>query len=134
MIFCSSRYALAFQGRNLVWNCFGRLLPVFYFQEVLMISFILAIGLGQAVAGAECAGGTCPATSSSVASSCASGNCSASSSGKLFRRGRSSGGSVSMVPSSPVSTMEKKTAEAPTAVESVDSSSARRKSLISFRR
>ncbi len=99
-----------------------------------MISFILAIGLGQAVAGAECAGGTCPATSSSVTSSCASGNCSASSSGKLFRRGRSSGGSVSMVPSSPVSTMEKKTAEAPKEVESSDSSNSRRKSLLSFRR
>jgi len=100
-----------------------------------MISFILAIGLGQAVAGADCAGGVCSASSSSsVASSCESGNCSASSSGKLFRRGRSSGGSVAMVPSTPVSTMEKKTAEAPKEVESIDSSNSRRKSLLSFRR
>jgi len=137
LFFCSSRYALAFQGRNLDLELFWKALTgSSIFQEVLMISFILAIGLGQAVAGAECPGGTCPATSSSVASSCASGNCSASSSGKLFRRGRSSGGSVAMVPAtSPVATTEeKKTAETPTAVESVDSSSARRKALISFRR
>lgn len=99
-----------------------------------MISFILAIGLGQAVAGADCAGGTCSVSSSSVGSSCTSGNCSASSSGKLFRRGRSSGGSVSMVPSTPVSNMEKKTAEAPQELESSDSSNSRRKSLLSFRR
>lgn len=101
-----------------------------------MISFILAIGLGQAVAGAECAGGVCPATSSSVASSCASGNCSASTGGKFFRRGKSSGGSVAMVPcTSPVvTTEEKKTVEVPMAVESIDSTSSRRKSLLSFRR
>jgi hypothetical protein len=101
-----------------------------------MISFILAIGLGQAVAGADCPGGVCSASSSSsVGSSCSSGSCSASSSGKLFRRGRSSGGSVAMVPSSPVVTKEEnKTAEAPKAVESMDSSSSRRKGLLSFRR
>lgn len=100
-----------------------------------MISFILAIGLGQAVAGADCAGGVCSASTNASASSCASGNCSASSGGKFFRRGKSNGGSVAMVPSSPVITKEEqKTAEAPMAVESMDSSSSRRKALLSFRR
>jgi len=100
-----------------------------------MISFILAIGLGQVVAGAECAGGVCPASTTATASSCASGNCSTSSSGKFFRRGKSSGSSVAMVPSNPVSTKEEqKTAEAPKVVESMDSSSSRRKTLLSFRR
>lgn len=102
-----------------------------------MISFILAIGLGQAVAGAECAGGVCSASGSAVASSsCASGNCSvSSSSGRLFRRGRSSGGSLAMVPSTPeVAKEENKTVEAPKQVESTESSSSRRKSFLSFRR
>ncbi|MFN5290711.1 MAG: hypothetical protein ACO3GX_10990 [Gemmataceae bacterium] len=41
-----------------------------------MLSFILALGLGQAIAGAECANGVCNATAG--ASSCATGTCSSS--------------------------------------------------------
>ena len=48
---------------ELFWKIFE--IRSFVFQEVLMISFILAIGLGQAVAGADCPGGVCSASSSS---------------------------------------------------------------------
>lgn len=100
-----------------------------------MLSFILAIGLSQAVTGAECAGGVCTASTTATASSCASGNCSASSSGgRLFRRGKS-GSSVVAQAATPVATKEeKKTAEAPKESEVVNSSSSRIKSLFSFRR
>lgn len=42
-----------------------------------MLSFILALGLSQTVASAECAGGLCTAKSAPAkTSSCASGSCS----------------------------------------------------------
>jgi len=124
---CVSRKkpSLGFFWKPLSWPSF--------IQEVLMLSFILAIGLGQAVAGAECAGGVCPA--STTTSSCASGNCSVSSSGgRLFRRGKSGSSTVAQAVTPSVTKEEKKTAEAPKESEVVDSSSSRKKSLFSFRR